>query len=99
ASPIYVNQNGYTQYLMQNQQANTIVVDGANRKWIGTQGGGVFLMSSDGTQQISNFTTSNSPLISNNIICIAINPGTGEVFFGTDKGIVSYRGTATEGNL
>jgi hypothetical protein len=99
AQPVYVNQNGYTQYLMQNQVTTAIAIDGANRKWIGTQSGGVFLMSADGTQQISNFTSSNSPLLSNNIACISINPTTGEVFFGTDKGTVSYRGTATEGNL
>jgi hypothetical protein len=36
-------------------------------------------------------------LLSNNVLCIAIDPETGEVFFGTDKGICSYRGSATEG--
>ena len=97
AQPVYVTQTGYTQYLMQNQNTTCITIDGANRKWIGTQGGGAFLMSADGTQQIYNFTTSNSPLLSNNIQQIAINPNNGEVFFATDKGVVSFRGTATEG--
>jgi hypothetical protein len=97
AQPVYVTQNGYTQYLMQNQNTTAIAVDGANQKWIGTAGGGVFLMSADGTQQIYNFTTSNSPLLSNNIQSIVINPNNGEVFFATDKGIVSFRGSATEG--
>jgi len=97
AQPVYVTQNGYTQYLMQNQVTTAIAVDGANRKWIGTQSGGVFLMSADGTQQIYNFTSSNSPLLSNNIQSIVINSANGEVFFGTDKGIVSYKSTATEG--
>ncbi len=97
AQPVYVTQNGYTQYLMQNQVTTAIAVDGANRKWIGTQSGGVFLMSADGTQQIYNFTKSNSPLLSNNIQTIAINQNNGEVFFGTDKGIISFRSTATEG--
>jgi hypothetical protein len=73
AQPVYVTQNGYTQYLMQNQLTTAIAIDGANRKWIGTQGGGVFLMSADGTQQIYNFTSSNSPLLSNNIVSIVIN--------------------------
>jgi len=98
AQPIYVNQNGYTQYLMQNQTTSAIAIDGANRKWIGTQSGGVFLISADGTQQIYNFTSSNSPLLSNTINAIAINPTNGEVFFATDKGIVSFRSTATGGN-
>jgi len=97
AQPVYVTQTGYTQYLMQNQTTTSIAVDGANQKWIGTQGGGVFLMSADGTQQIYNFTAENSPLLSDNIQQIVINPNNGEVFFATDQGIVSFRGAATEG--
>lgn len=73
-----------------------ITVDGANRKWVGTSDG-VFLISADGTQILEHFNTDNSPLISNNIITIGINGATGEVFFGTDKGIVSYKAEATEG--
>ncbi len=98
AQNVYVQQTGYTQYLMQNQFTTCIAVDGANRKWIGTQGGGIFLMSADGTQQILNFTVSNSPLLSNNVLSIAINQLTGEVFIGTDQGVVSYQGSSTEGN-
>jgi len=98
AQNVYVQQTGYTQYLMQDQYSNCITIDGANRKWIGTLGGGIFLMSADGTQQIYNFTTANSPLPSNNILSIAINEQTGEVFIGTDEGTVSFHGTATEGN-
>lgn len=98
AQNVYVQQTGYTQYLMQNQYSTCIAVDGANRKWIGTLGGGAFLMSADGTQQILNLTAENSPLLSDNILSISIDDLNGEVFFGTDKGMVSYRGTATEGN-
>jgi flagellar hook assembly protein FlgD len=36
-------------------------------------------------------------LPSNTVQSVTINPATGEVFFGTDKGIVSYKGAATEG--
>lgn len=73
-----------------------ITVDGANRKWIGTTDG-VFLTNEDGTKILEHFNTDNSPLISNTIVAIGINEKTGEVFFGTDKGIVSYRSTATTG--
>ena len=55
-------------------------------------------MSADGTKQLLNFNTSNSPLLSNTIFRININKVTGDVFFGTEKGIISYRGTATEGD-
>ena len=74
-----------------------MAVDGANRKWIGTEGGGLYLFSEDGTKQIYHFTTENSPLLSDNILALAIGPETGEVFIGTDQGLVSFRGTATEG--
>ncbi len=98
AQKILIQQDGYYQYLLEKEFVTAIAVDGANRKWIGTQSGGVFLMSADGTQQIRNFNESNSPLLSNNIVSIAINSATGEVFFGTDKGVCSYKGDAIEGN-
>jgi hypothetical protein len=74
-----------------------MVVDGSNRKWIGTEKGGVFLISADGSQQIQNFNIDNSPLLSNTIFSIAINSESGEVFIATDEGLVSYRGDATDG--
>ncbi len=88
---------GYAQYLLESEIVTSVVVDGANRKWFGTYSSGAFLLSSDGTQQLLNFNTANSPLPSNNIISIAVDDKTGEVFFATEKGIVSYRGDATEG--
>jgi ribosomal protein S11 len=97
AQQILVQQGANVQYLMENEKVTAIAVDGANRKWIGTEGGGLFLFSEDGTKQIYHFTSDNSPLISNNIVNIAIDPETGEVFIGTDQGLVSYRGTSTEG--
>jgi hypothetical protein len=82
---------------MENEKVTAIAVDGANRKWIGSEGGGLYLFSEDGTKQILHFTTDNSPLLSNNIVSLSIDPETGEVFIGTDQGLVSYKGTATEG--
>jgi len=83
-------------YLLVNENIQAIAIDGANRKWIGTKSSGVYLMSENGQQTIQQFTVSNSPLLSNNIISIAINPQTGEVFFGTDQGLVSYQSDASE---
>ena len=62
-----------------------------------TQNSGAFLFSEDGTTQIYNFTKENSPLLSNTIIDIAVNGKTGDVFFATDKGLISFRGYATDG--
>jgi len=97
AQQIYIEQDGHTQLLLVTEVVTAIAVDGANRKWIGTQNSGVFLMSADGTKQIQHFTVDNSPLLSNEITSIAIQPKTGEVFFGTGAGIISYRNDATEG--
>ena len=97
AQQILVQQGSYVQYLMENEKVTAIAIDGANRKWIGSEGGGIYLFSEDGTKQIYHFTTDNSPLFSDNILAIAINPETGEVFIGTDRGLLSFRGTATEG--
>jgi ribosomal protein S11 len=97
AQQILVQQGAYVQYLMENEKVTALAVDGANRKWIGTEGGGLYLFSEDGTKQIFHYTSENSPLISDNILALAIDPETGEVFIGTDQGLVSYRGTATEG--
>lgn len=83
-------------YLLNNIVVNTIAIDGGNRKWIGTTGNGVYLVSDDGQEMIQHFTEENSPLISNNIYSIAVNGKTGEVMIGTDKGLVSYMSDATE---
>lgn len=98
AQQILVDQDGYIQPLLESEIISSIAVDGANRKWIGTQRAGVFLMSADGTEEIEHFTEENSPLFSNTINTVAINQNTGEVFFGTDKGIISYKSTATMGS-
>ncbi len=89
--PIFDGQN-----LLRAETVNTIAIDGGNRKWMGTNNG-LWLFNSDGTELVSNFTTKNSPLPSDIILDLAIQPQTGEVFIATDKGVVSYRGTATEG--
>lgn len=82
-------------YLLGTEQINAIVVDGANRKWIGTETSGIYLMSADGLTTIAHFTTENSVLPSNSILSIAINSNTGEVFVGTGKGIASYKSDAS----
>jgi ligand-binding sensor domain-containing protein len=97
AQQILIQQGEYTQILMESQIVTAIAVDGANRKWIGTESGGVFLMSEDGTEEILHFTADNSPLLSDNITGITIDPESGEVFFSTGKGIISYKSDAVEG--
>ena len=90
------DENKVPYYFLDGEQINTIAVDGGNRKWIGTAGSGIFLVSQDGDQTIRHFDMNNSPLYSNNILSIAIDNVTGEVFIGTDQGLISYQGDATE---
>lgn len=98
AQQIYVEQEGISQYLLESEIVSCIAIDGADRKWFGTRNAGVFLMSKDATKEIYHFTKSNSPLLSDNIYSIGIDDITGEVFFGTENGIISFRSTATEGS-
>ena len=72
------------------------MVDGANRKWVGTQRSGIYVLSPNGDKELYHFTLENSPLLSNKITCLAQNPKTGEVFIGTDRGLVSYRAETLE---
>ncbi|MBS2096942.1 type IX secretion system anionic LPS delivery protein PorZ [Carboxylicivirga linearis] len=100
ASRIKVPRNDGTNqadYLLENENVTCIEVDGANRKWIGTQNSGLFLVSDDGITTYEIFNTDNSPLPSDYVRDVAIDPQSGEVFIATNKGIVSYKGKATEG--
>jgi ligand-binding sensor domain-containing protein len=96
AQRILVTQGLNVQYLLESETVTSIAIDGANQKWIGTDRGGVFLFSEDGTKQIYHFTAENSPLFSDRITCISLNKD-GDVFFATDKGVVSFRASATPG--
>ena len=85
----------YADYLLEGVNIKSIVVDGGNRKWIGTIGNGLYLISADNMEQIEHFTADNSPLLSNNIFSLAINNETGELYIGTDIGLCSYTTDAT----
>ncbi len=91
-----VEQDGFNAYLLATEDVQAIGVDGANRKWVGTLNG-LFLISANGREQLAHFTTANSPLLSNVITDVEVDPATGEVFIGTDAGLISYQGDAVEG--
>lgn len=90
--------DGYLKPLLKGENVTAIAVDGANRKWIGTAGGGLFLVSADGTKQILVYNETNSALLSDNILALEINQETGELFVGTDKGIIAFMTTSSGGN-
>lgn len=90
-----VESNGFNGYLFQKETIHSITVDGANRKWIGTNNG-AWLISKDGAEVIQHFTTENSPLPNNTVLSIGVEPTDGDVFFFTENEIISYKGDATE---
>lgn len=91
-----VQYDQFAGYLFQNEVIRALAVDGANRKWIGTNNG-VWLVSADGDKIIYRFTEENSPLPSNHIQKITIDPISGTVYIGTDVGLISYRSTSVDG--
>lgn len=97
AQQIFVEQDDKTQILLETELISAIAVDGANQKWLGTRSNGVYLFSPDGQKEIYHFTSDNSPLFSNSILDIEIDPKTGEVFFATEKGMISFQNTVIEG--
>jgi sugar lactone lactonase YvrE len=88
----------FADYLLSGVNVTCIAIDGGNRKWIGTDGDGLYLISADNMNQIHHFTTENSMLLSDIIESIAINHNSGEVFIGTDQGLCSYLSDATTAN-
>jgi len=96
ADPIIIEQNGIPEALLTDVQINDIEVDGANRKWVATDGSGAFYFSEDGTETIFYFNAANSPLPSNKVNDIEVDPSDGTVYFATDKGVVSYRSDAVD---
>lgn len=95
AQRIIIDAGENNEILLETVVVRDIAIDGANRKWIATDGSGVYLLSEDGKKEIHHFTMENSPLFSDVVGNIAIDHSTGMVYFGTDKGIIAYRSDAT----
>ena len=82
-------------YLLSDVKTRCIAVDGANRKWMGTNNG-VFLISNDCNTLIQHFTTENSPLLSNTVYDICVDDNSNMVYFATERGLCSYASDATQ---
>ena len=95
ASEILLKYGEEVEILLGTSTITAIAIDGGNRKWIGTSSSGVFCFSANGTEEIYRFNTDNSPLLSNGILDIKIDHLTGEVFFATESGLISFRADAT----
>ena len=89
--------SGLVDYMLRYETITAIAIDGANRKWLGTYSSGAYHLSPDGTILLKNYNEQNSPLLSNSIVSLALDNKTGDVWFGTSKGIQSVRGNTTTG--
>ncbi|MFV0207771.1 T9SS type A sorting domain-containing protein [Empedobacter falsenii] len=97
--PIVIIQDGIPEALLTDVGIYSIKVDNANRKWIATNGAGVYYVSESGEETKLHFTSKNSPLPSDIVYDVSIDETTGKVFFATEKGVVSYNGdVSTETN-
>ena len=96
AEAVIILDDGIPKELMFGQFITDIEVDGANNKWIATFDAGVFYLSANGQETIHHFTKNNSPLPSNGVTDMAIDHTSGEVYFATEKGMVSFNSNATE---
>ena len=86
--------------MLGDQNINSIVIDGADNKWFGTDNGGVVYTNPSGRNTIATFSKENSPLPSNRILKIRVDKSNGKVYFATDKGIVVYNSkVATFGDV
>jgi sugar lactone lactonase YvrE len=72
-----------------NQIVYSMTVDGVGNKWIGTSNG-IFVVSPDGSDSVAHFTAENSPLVSDQVVSIAIDPTRGEAYAGTPLGISRF---------
>ncbi len=75
-------------YSVINDDINCIAIDALNNKWIGTKGGLSRLDADEFTWE--HFSTSNSPLVNDNVTCFAFNKQTGHVYIGTTNGMSVY---------
>ena len=88
--------SGLADYLLDGETVYAIEIDYGNRKWLGTANSGLYLVSEDGTETLAHFTKENSPLSSNSISDLELNPKTGELFIATPEGVYSYKTDSTE---
>lgn len=80
----------YADYLLGNRTVTAIAVDHANRKWLGTSGAGLYLVSDNGREIIEHFTAANSPLISDEITALHCDPDNNTLYIGTRYGLMEF---------
>lgn len=76
-------------YVLDNMPITAIAIDALGNKWCGTGSDGLYLLSSDGTQLLAHYTKDNSPLLTNDVLSLAIDKERGVLYIATSAGLVS----------
>lgn len=82
---------GLADYLLSTVDASCIIFDSAGRKYVGTQGSGIYVISADNNTEVQNYNTSNSKIISDNIMSLILDETTGMLYCATDRGLCAVR--------
>jgi ligand-binding sensor domain-containing protein len=80
--------------LLRNRNVTSITIDGGGRKWFGTSEG-AWLFNGEISEQIHYFNEENSPLLDNMVEDMILIQATGEIFFATPEGLISFRTNAS----
>lgn len=76
-------------YVLDNMPITAIAIDALGNKWCGTGSDGLYLLSSDGTKLLAHYTKDNSPLLTNDVLSLAIDKERGVLYIATSAGLVS----------
>ncbi len=95
AVPVWPRLQGAGSYLLRGVFVNDLAVDPAGRIWVATNEGVAVVQQAEGGYDIvERFTTDNSPLFSDTVVALAIDPISGRAYLATDQGLMSYAGDA-----
>ena len=82
-------------FLLNGIQINDLAIDPANRLWVATdQGVSVVQQVENGYEISEAFTDRNSPLFSNRVGDIEVDPTSGRVYMATSQGLISFESDA-----
>lgn len=86
---------GLADYLAGTDLVLDISVDGANRKWLATEGSGVYLVNPEGNGILKHFTSSNSPLPTQRVNAVHASQSSNSIYFATPQGVMEYGGDSS----
>ncbi len=78
-------------YVLDKTAVSAIAVDNLNRKWIGTEHQGLYLVSADGLKVLEHYQAKDSPLLDDEITSLAFDEHIGVLYIGTNKGLNSLK--------